>query len=372
MPPLQRQLRRQLPRVRRVARTVVQLQDAPWRWAAGAEAALAIGLVVGVFTLAGHQTTGLVAALGSFTALYGAGRPRPDRVRLLPLVAVGLVLAAALGVATAGSAWLTGAGLVVVSLLACGLTLGLGLGAPGPLMFVLVAAVSGHLGAPVRLGGVGLAGGPLIGLVAIGAALAYLVVLVLLALPAQRRAGGAATLRELFPQVGLSRAARAITWRVAAAVGLASALGPLLGAHRTYWVVLAAVAVLQGGASRQLTALRTVHRVGGSMAGVLLFEILLLTHPVGAWLVVLLMLLQGATEVVVARNYGLALCFITPLALLNATASHPAATLPAVQGRLLDTLLGAGVALVVFWAGEGLQALVVRRGQPSKRCPKRL
>jgi hypothetical protein len=356
-------LKQHLPRAAQAARSVVQLHDAPWRWAVGVEAALAIGLAIGSFTLLGRQPMGLVAALGSFTALYGAGRHRHDRAQLLPLVALGLVLASALGVVCAASAWQTTLCLVVVSALACVFTLGIKLGPPGPLMFVLVAAVSGHLATPASRGGVGLAGLPITGLVAAGAVLAYLVVVAPLAVPAVRRRDGAASgWRGLFPHVGLTPDAVAVVLRVAAAVAVASLLSRPLGAHRAYWVILAAVAVLQSSYSRRLTMVRAVQRMGGTIAGVFVFELLHLTHPTGAWLVLLLMLLQGATEVVVARNYGLALLFITPMALMNATAGHPGDTLVTVQGRVLDTLLGGGIALVVFWVGEGLKSLAARRG----------
>ncbi|RTQ53165.1 FUSC family protein [Hymenobacter gummosus] len=364
---MQTSLLRYAPRTRQAVRSLVELQQAPWRWQAGLEAALAVGLPVGLFTLLGQQPLGLQAALGSFTALYGASLARPDRARLLPLVAVGLLLAAALGVLCAGNLWLTGACLICVSSLAGVLTMGYRLGPPGPMMFVLVAAVAGRLTAPVALGGVGLPGLRLLGLVAVGAALAYLVIVTPLLGPAVRRRNSGRGLQTILPEFSLPPDTVVLVLRLVVAVLAAVLLSRPLGAYRTYWVVLSAVAVLQSSGSRRLSSIRGVHRVVGTVLGVLVFEALMLLHPAGLLAVALLMLLQGLTEVVVARNYALALLFITPMALLNATLGHPGTTLPTVQGRIVDTLLGAGIAAVVFWLGEAL--LYLRHPAPEAGAP---
>ena len=110
----------------------------------------------------------------------------------------------------------------------------------------------------------------------------------------------------------------------------------------------------------------------GTQLGISLFELVALHHPVGFGVVALLMLLQAATEVVVARNYALALLFITPLALTNSTIGHAGSTLVMVQGRLLDTLLGAGIALAIFRIGEWLRRLQGRRNADSSAATSNL
>ncbi|MBC6608956.1 FUSC family protein [Hymenobacter sp. BT188] len=359
---MRRPLRRNVVRSRRALLSVVQLNPVPWRWKAGVEAGLALGLPMGLFTAIGQQGWGLQAALGAFTALYGASLSRRDRLHLLPLVAAGLVLSAALGVACSGNIWLTSACVVIVSAMACTLALGVRLGPPGPMMFVLVAAVSSHLAMPKALGGVGLPGMPLIGLVAVGSLLAYLVVILPLLWPSVRQRNGPPTgLGKLFPRLHLDADTVTLTVRIVVAVAGATLVSRPLGAYRSYWVVLSAMAVLQSSVTRRLTAIRAVQRVGGTLIGIGVFELMALAQPSGLGLVALLMLLQAATEVVAARNYALALLFITPLALMNSTAGHVGNSLVPVEGRMLDTLLGAGIALAVFGVGEGLQHLYARR-----------
>lgn len=359
-------MQRYVPRTRRAVRSLIQLHPAPWRWKVGMEAGLALGLPLGLFTALGQQGWGLQAGLGAFTALYGASLSRRDRMDLLPLVAAGLVFASALGVACAGSLWLSNACLVVVSAVACIVALGIRLGPPGPMMFVLVSAVSAHLARPKTLGGVGLPGLPLVGLVAVGAALAYLVIIAPLLLPSvRRRHGSPLGLRVLYPHFKLDREVALMALRVVMGVLITCLVSRPLGAHRTYWVVLSAVAVLQSSASRQLTTIRGLQRMIGTLLGIGVFELLTLTQPSGLWLVALLMVLQAATEVVVARNYALALLFITPMALLNSTAGHPGNTLISVEGRVFDTLLGATIALLLFWLSEWLVRRLPLFSQPK-------
>jgi uncharacterized membrane protein YccC len=169
----------------------------------------------------------------------------------------------------------------------------------------------------------------------------------------------------LFPRLNFDKETAAVALRVVAAVLVASLVSGPLGAHRAYWVILSAVAVVQSSPTRRLSSIRAAHRVLGTLVGVVVFELLWMAHPSGLWLVAVLMLLQGITEIVVARNYALALLFITPMALLfitpmallNTTAGHAGNTLVTVEGRVLDTLLGAGIGVELFWVGEGISSL---------------
>jgi hypothetical protein len=97
-------------------------------------------------------------------------------------VAAAFVIASALGVVCASNALLTMACLVAVAALASIVCFGVRLGPPGPMHFVLVAGVSGHLAALARRGGTSLNAFEIPALVLVGALSAYAVVAVLLAL----------------------------------------------------------------------------------------------------------------------------------------------------------------------------------------------
>jgi hypothetical protein len=94
------------------------LKEGPWRWSTGIRAAFANTLPMATFALAGHLSLGLIASLGAFTALYGMTMPLRVRLRVLPLVAAGFVVASVLGVLCPANASLTIACLIVVALLA--------------------------------------------------------------------------------------------------------------------------------------------------------------------------------------------------------------------------------------------------------------
>src|SRR5690349_14823607 len=67
------------------------------RWAIGLRAAIAMTVPIAVMTVLGRPDLGFQAATGAFVALYGTQLPVVERARVVPFVAGGLVLAAALG-----------------------------------------------------------------------------------------------------------------------------------------------------------------------------------------------------------------------------------------------------------------------------------
>jgi uncharacterized membrane protein YccC len=156
---------------------------------------------------------------------------------------------------------------------------------------------------------------------------------------------------------------RVILVRLVIACALAVAVSAPLGVHRTYWVLLTVIAILQNGRRLRLTALRGIHRVLGTLIGLGLFALILQLRPSGLWLALLLAVLQFIVELVVVRNYGLALVFITPLALIIAAQGDPGDVGTITLIRVEDTLLGAGIALVVLAGALLLRRL--RRVAPS-------
>jgi uncharacterized membrane protein YccC len=246
--------------------------------------------------------------------------------------------------------------LFVLTVAASVVLLGFGAGPPGGLFFMLVAGASIRLTAPPALGGVGLAGGIVIGMLAVGAAIAYAVVMAPLLVPSVRRRDREVHAARIRMRLDLSGDIRVILIRLVIASAIAVAVSAPLGVHRTYWVLLTVIAILQNGRRLRLTALRGVHRVLGTLVGLGLFALVLLWNPHGLWLALTLATLQFVVELVVIGNYGVALVFITPLALLIAAQGDPRDVGTVVLTRVIDTLLGAGIALVVL-AG----ALALRR-----------
>jgi ABC-type sulfate transport system permease component len=68
---------------------------------------------------------------------------------------------------------------------------------------------------------------------------------------------------------------------------------------------------------------------------------------------------------VILSNYGLGLVLVTPLALTIAAQGHSEPLLNVVGDRVADTILGAGVAMVVL-----VFSIVVRRMRARRAVPR--
>jgi uncharacterized membrane protein YccC len=111
----------------------------------------------------------------------------------------------------------------------------------------------------------------------------------------------------------------------------------------------AAVLVLHQGLDRRRTTQRALERLVGTWVGLLLAAAVIATHPHAIWLAVAIMALDFVVGLTVARNYPLAVVFITAVALLISTGAHGTADLGALLlARGIDTAVGCGVALAVF------------------------
>ncbi|WP_309080776.1 FUSC family protein [Zhihengliuella sp.] len=157
-------------------------------------------------------------------------------------------------------------------------------------------------------------------------------------------------------QAPLDPEARRRVWRDAvgyfvapAGAGIvATLLMPVLGTEFSYWAMVAAVVPLVGQSTRQRVA-RGVHRVAGTLAGLLLTAGIaaLSPHPVATLL--LMGLLQFAAEMFILRNYFFAQAFVTPLAILGISLTHGLDT-ALLYDRLVETVIGSAVGLAVVVA----------------------
>ena len=124
---------------------MVRLRIAPNRWPYSLGAAFCVAAPVAFGWGVADVPAGLVASIGTFTALYGAGRPYSNRVLVLAATAVGLACAVGLG---AWSQPFGRAGIATVALVATCATFfsnALHIGPPGAYMFALAGAIGSGL-----------------------------------------------------------------------------------------------------------------------------------------------------------------------------------------------------------------------------------
>ncbi|WP_241003094.1 FUSC family protein [Streptomyces sp. CB01881] len=132
--------------------------------------------------------------------------------------------------------------------------------------------------------------------------------------------------------------------RMALGTGLAGWAALPLGLGHAYWAAISAAAVLHS-VNVRTAAQRAVQRTLGTAAGLVLALGVLAAHPGPVALVLVIVLLEFLLEYVVARNYGLGVVFLTPLALLLTDLAAPSPTGTLVTDRVLSSVLGIGIAL---------------------------
>ena len=131
---------------------------------------------------------------------------------------------------------------------------------------------------------------------------------------------------------------------VAGGVAVAAGLG------RPDWAVVTAAMILHQGPDRILGTYRAAHRFVGTALGLALLAALSLFDVRGAALIVVLAALMAGIEAYLVRNYGLAMVFITPLAILLGALGAPGNLVVLSLERLVETVIGVVVALAVLWA----------------------
>ncbi|KUM31194.1 hypothetical protein AQ436_16960 [Arthrobacter sp. EpRS66] len=139
---------------------------------------------------------------------------------------------------------------------------------------------------------------------------------------------------------------------------LAGAVGILLHVEHLQWILAGAAVPLAAGNARGRLR-RGAHRLAGTLAGIgalLGISCLAPSEPVIGCLIILLMF---PTEAYMARNYGLALSFFTPLVLLMLQLANPRIGSQLVWDCAMGNLLGVVVGIVA--AG-----LVERRPSSTK------
>ncbi|MCX5230018.1 FUSC family protein [Streptomyces sp. NBC_00233] len=151
--------------------------------------------------------------------------------------------------------------------------------------------------------------------------------------------------------------------RMVLGTGLAGGAALLFGLGHGYWAAISAAAVLHS-INVRTAAQRAVQRTLGTMAGLMVALGVLAARPDPVVLVLVIVLLEFLLEYVVARNYGLGVVFLTPLALLLTDLAAPSPAGDLVQDRALSSLLGVGVALVC--------ALVVVHDRAAVRAQRAL
>lgn len=312
----------------------IQPSNRPWEMPLAAALASGVPLLVGVGF--GRFDFGLVSMLGGLVFLSLPDTRMQHRMVLMMAVAFGMVACYALGALT----HFFPAALVLALTLICSVASMTvryyRLPPPGILFLMMAASIAAYtpaalLDIPLR-----------VGLIAMGAVFAC-VVAFLYSLYQVRRTPPRAEL----PAPGMDFDYVVVdSVIIGACVGLSLLIAELMQLERPYWVPVSCLAIIQG-ASLRMVWNRHVHRLVGTVLGLVLAW-LLLALPLDAWgIAAVMIVLSLLIEILVVRNYGLAVIFITPLTIFLAEAGPMATQAPLVtmQARVLDIAVGSLIGL---------------------------
>jgi len=308
-------------------------------------AVVSVGVPLLVLLLIGRLDLSVYASFGAFAALYGRADVARTRVRMQ--ATAGGILVASMLVGTTLSFFAAPALLSVtaIAVLAAAVTLFAyrkRWHPPGALFAVFAAGATASFPAT----GATFALVLLVG----GASVAWsLFVTTVFAL--SRRASWRRPPRAR-PPIG------AVAWEMTATVGAAALLAGIAGAlligTHWYWAMVGAVAAV-GGAHVNARLIRGVQRLVGTLLGVLIAAGLLALDLPPVLVIVIAVALQAGAEMFVGRNYGIAMIFITPLALLMISLASPAGPELLLRDRVLETVIGVAVGTVVAIVSAGLR-----------------
>lgn len=130
-------------------------------------------------------------------------------------------------------------------------------------------------------------------------------------------------------------------------VGLAIVIGAFLELERSYWVAVSCTTIMQGLTLNSVW-IKQIQRILGTALGVLFAWWLLGIDFSPFYFVLLMMFLVFMTEFVIARNYGLAMIFVTPYItyLAEAATSMGLNKDLIVEARLEDVIVGSILGLL--------------------------
>ena len=308
-------------------------------------AAISVAVPLLVLWMLGRLDLSIYASFGAFAALYGRHDVFRDRIRMQ--ASAGGVLLAAMLIGTALSVVSAPAAvsILVLAVIASAVTLlayTMRWHPPGPLFPVFavgacatIPATAASFGDVLLVGGAsvlfGLAVSAIIGLFTRGTQEAP---------PRSRQPVGP------------------IAWEMAATVAVAIVgagfAGFLIMDSHWYWAAVGAVAAVSGP---QLNArvIRGIQRLVGTLLGILVAAGVLAIDLPPLAVIALVVLLQAAAELFVGRNYGIAMVFITPLALLMVHLAAPTPVDVLLQDRAIETVIGVAVGTVVAVASAALR-----------------
>ncbi len=315
---------------------LLEFKQTERKWHFPVLAALCIGSCLFIGYFLGKPGYGSLSSLGALTILYFTSAPITQRMVHLAICAFGIVFSFTISSFFSFNVYAAAFSLGVISFLAHFLTSYFKMPPPGNFFFIMVAAMASTFTFDLELIPTR------VGLVAMGAilscSLAFLYSVFI------EKSKVVTVPRRTFHKRRYTKFVESTI--IGFFMALTLITGHLLKFNNTYWISIAAVAIVQGRNFEHVRQ-RNMHRILGTFIGIALAWLILWFRPEKIIMIVIITVLQFIIELLIVRNYGFAVAFITPLTILLAETGsevyHPVEQL--MHARLLDTIIGSLIGL---------------------------
>lgn len=315
---------------------LLEFKQTERKWHFPVLAALCIGSCLFIGYFLGKPGYGSLSSLGALTILYFTSAPITQRMVHLAICAFGIVFSFTISSFFSFNVYAAAFSLGVISFLAHFLTSYFKMPPPGNFFFIMVAAMASTFTFDLELIPTR------VGLVAMGAilscSLAFLYSVFI------EKSKVVTVPRRTFNKRRYTKFVESTI--IGFFMALTLITGHLLKFNNTYWISIAAVAIVQGRNFEHVRQ-RNMHRILGTFIGIALAWLILWFRPEKIIMIVIITVLQFIIELLIVRNYGFAVAFITPLTILLAETGsevyHPVEQL--MHARLLDTIIGSLIGL---------------------------
>ncbi|MBU3102443.1 MULTISPECIES: FUSC family protein [Clostridium] len=130
--------------------------------------------------------------------------------------------------------------------------------------------------------------------------------------------------------------------------------------NRPYWIPLSCTSVMLGSTIMS-TFHRAIQRACGTIIGLMLGINILKLQPEGYMIAIIIVCLTILVELLIAKNFGLSVVFITPITLLLASVSNAHTVIYFAKARITDILIGSLIGLIGTY--------IIGRRSASSRLP---
>lgn len=305
----------------------------PWHLAVLAAACVGIPALIGAATEQFAIAT--LSSLGAMIILYLPKTRTAHRMVTLAMCSFGFMVCFAVGSLSSFNHYVAALALGILSFGAIVITRYYRLAPPGSFFFILVSALAIYLPFDLSRWSSNIGMVALGGMLSCGLAFIYSIMTGANDLPT--------TKVETDPQVNAIILEGAL---VAFFIAFAYLLAVLLALPNALWVPISCAAILQGATYRMIWH-RNVHRIVGTAIGMGVAWCLFSLHP-NYWVLALSMIFfQFVVELLIVKNYGAAVIFITPLTVIMAEiTSADMSTAVLLEHRLVDISIGSTIGIL--------------------------